>query len=196
MLAGNSRKALLVAFAALAGALLVASAAFACTGYAGRFIVETPTGTVLSDGDGTGDRHGTCNVDRDPNTAWPADSQGVTAKVQATGCTVAPGRRTTLPNGQYTINYVTGHMMTMTNVDGFALAKYDCMNPPGPDATRYTSQGGIFLGTLSVVNGTGETSDFLEPLAGTTDQNAPGEGLVCISNTAGSWGNHVPLKFL
>lgn len=195
MTENGTRKGFMVVFVALAAMLVLASAALACTGYAGRFIVDTPTGSVTSDGDGSGDRHGRCN-DEDPTTqgtpAWPADSEGVTVTVAPVRCN-PDDPVSKLPSGQYTVSYITGEMVGYSNVGGIVLFLYDCMNPPGPDATRYTSQGGVFLGTVAVdAAGNGQTSDFLAPLPETT----PGEGMVCISNLGGGWGNDVPMKFL
>lgn len=200
-------RATALAVAALAGALLVASTAWACTAFLGTF-------EVTGDGGGTVKAIGKDNFDKNDasNTTFTM-SQDIEGRTEATSgatgggdagwfevsTTKSKATNSKLPAtnsehpyrdrlvGKYRINYLNGP--AYATHDQWTL---DCMSYTVEETTR-----AIELGRVTVLDSgkiEGQPVGFDIPAQTTADE--VGESGVCISDEGGWFGNQAPITML
>lgn len=190
------RRKHMLGFVLLAGALAMASAAFACTNFMGDFTAEGNLGgSVTSRG-----------VDNGDTFTMTGIVEGSTAASGSNGrvrISLAPGDNP-LPDGLYDVNYIKGvaysrgvsgitFVQTFGNPQGWME---DCMSRSTPPANLN------ILGdkSVSVVGGTfaedSKKNYKLPNLPGVPNNASGTESALCISDDSGLNGNQVPVAIV
>lgn len=192
----NKKTMLGVPFTIIAGLMLLASTAYACTVWAGKFLVngEAAAGgaTVTATGTPTG-----CSG----TTPTGGMTQSVNANVAKTKKSPAVGTVTVetqsaggtcnwLPGGVYDINWYSGK-----GYSNHTTWSRDCMSP--------LMGLGVKVGEIKV-NSAGQSVDPITNAAASFTFNITSpfanigseEGAVCVSDATGTYGNQAPMKVI
>ena len=182
----TKRKGLLFGFAATAGILAMASAAFACVTFIGQMEVKGAEGstTVV----GTGNSHGYCSTGRPTTAAAGRLLDDVTATVSPGQCDDpnAAGAHQ-LPDGTYQVRYNNKQSYTFDGTYWNMNPGHGCFNP----AQATTSS---VIGTFEIQNGSGEWTGKIVPLGAPYFAPAGEAANFCIG--AGGKGLLAPFRLL
>lgn len=190
----NKKTMLGVPFTIIAGLMILASTAYACTVWAGKFLVsgEYPGGaTVTATGTPTGCSGGkptggmTQNVDSNVARTKRSPAVGtVTVETQpGTGCNK-------LPAGAYDINWYSGK-----GYSNHTTWSRDCMSPlMGTGVKVGAIQVNSAGNSVDPVTGANSSSKFTitSPFANIGGE----EGAVCVSDATGTYGNQAPMTVM
>jgi len=184
------RKLLAIPMAATAGALIVASAAFACTSFKGQLKITgdgAGSGTVIATGTGSGMNYKSISA----AYAKVASGGNLTYQVNAD-----PAKATNkLPTGRaYQLRWDPYTSATDGDFPTHTAWKYDCM----------VGTNGSTLGATVTVDSTGAGGPWVRNI-GSTTAHTPingGTGLpyneagACISDSSALYGNQAPVTIL
>lgn len=184
-----NRKKLLAAFAVPAATVMLGSSAYACTVWAGKFIVTGEAaaggGTVTATGTPTGCTStgrpiGGMNQTVDSGVAKTRQGVGgsVTVEVQPAS---SPSCNK-LPAGFYDINWYSGK-----GYSNHTTWSRDCMSP--------LMGLGEKVGVIQV-NSSGSSAPATFPIASPFKNIHPEEGAVCVSDATGGYGNQAPMTVI
>ncbi len=185
----TNRKSLTFGTMVVAGIMVLASTAFACTTFKGTMVVTgnsvtAGTSTAVGKSD-SGMKH--CKVTPGANATNTAGSVTISSSTtNLSGCPVSNLDGTTL----YEVNFVGGK--AFGKFPNGPLGTYqwliDCMSPPGSGVTNIGS-------VTTASNGDVAATSFNLP-SGLTNNNSGEDSAVCLSTPNGGNGNQAPVHIV
>jgi hypothetical protein len=204
----NTRRKLSFAGSVTAIVLVLASAAFACTTFKGKFNVTAGPGTSTAFGANSGMKH--CPPPNDPKSVAEVPTSGGTIQVEAfpTGTNTTDCPSSQLSASKTTMPFPRRYYIYYVNQNGFVdnggVWKWsvDCMAGSGTKLS--TSETGKSDEIWINSNGRSTTGDSTSPEGpryytvpgGQAASSATDRAGVCISDTGAGQGNQTPLRIV
>ncbi len=185
----TNRKGLTFGTMVVAGVMVLASAAFACTTFKGTMTVtgnsQTP-GTSTAVGKNSSMSH--CSVTPGANA-----TSGGSVTISSTATNLSGCASSTLnANTVYDVNFVGGKAFGKPNPGPTAVYQWliDCMSPPGGSVKN------LGTATTDPSGNVAATTYSLTPAGSLTNNNLGEDSAVCLSTPSGGNGNQAPVHIV